>query len=73
MDEDGELIWRIPGPIPAVCPFCEKPDDGTIEIYPQRTAYSEAYENVVTCCSACKKINDEFWDEQWDEYYRGLL
>lgn len=39
---DDDLIWRIPGPIPAVCPFCEKPNDGTVELFESLVVSAEA-------------------------------
>lgn len=29
--------------------------------------------NYVTLCPPCKQENDDYWEERWEEYYRGLL
>jgi hypothetical protein len=40
--------------------------------YHQRTCYTNAADNIVTLCPACKEENDEYWDERWSEiYYHG--
>lgn len=64
---------RVPGPIPATCPQCGKPDDGTVRIWWQNTAYVEEIFNYLTCCETCLEENNANWQELWDEYYSGLL
>lgn len=27
----------------------------------------------VVLCDGCGKDHDAYWDERWEEYYRGLL
>ena len=62
-----------PGPIPSFCPQCRKPNDGSVEIRIQNTAYVEEIDNWATCCEDCQEENDDHWDEMWQEYYRSRL
>jgi len=39
----------------------------------QPTAYVEDKLNWVRLCPKCAKYNNEYWQEMWDEYYRGRL
>lgn len=39
----------------------------------QNTAYTDDNMNWVTMCDECAKFNDERWDEQWREYYAGVM
>jgi hypothetical protein len=41
--------------------------------YRQRTHYINEKDNWVTLCEDCKEANDEYWDQMWDEYYKGCL
>ncbi len=66
--------WLIfPGPVPAICPDCGKPDNGTIAIRRMNTAYTNDYDNSMTSCDACYEEQEEYWKERWEDYYRGLL
>jgi hypothetical protein len=38
----------------------------------QRTAYVNDESNFVMLCEEHHKENDEYWNEQWEEYYRDL-
>ena len=39
----------------------------------QNTAYVEDERNWVFMCDECAKINDEHWQELWDDYYRDCM
>lgn len=36
----------------------------------QRTNYHNS-DNMNTLCPSCQQAADEYWDELWEEYYRG--
>lgn len=44
-----------------------------VERYHQNTAYINEESNWITLCPPCRKENDEYWTERWDEYYGSLL
>ena len=53
------------------CERCGALDN--VVTYRQRTMYENGKDNMVTLCEPCRQENDEYWDEKWDEYYRGCL
>ena len=54
------------------CQFCEKVDIDVIR-YHQRTAYADEKMNWVNACSECKKVNDKYWNDMWNQYYSGCM
>ena len=59
------LGWRT-------CQRCGKLRRDVVR-YHQRTQYPEEGMNWVTLCPECRAENDAYWDERWDEYYRGCM
>lgn len=55
-----------------ICMHCGV-DNDTVVKYRQNTCYEDEESNFVTLCSICTKINDEYWEERWAEYYSMLL
>lgn len=41
--------------------------------YRQRTFYVDESDNWVTLCPKCRKENDAYWNERWDEYYADCM
>jgi len=39
----------------------------------QNTAYVDDKMNWIFLCNECAEINDEQWQERWDEYYAGCM
>lgn len=39
----------------------------------QNTAYEDDSMNYRVLCDACQEESDVYWQEMWDEYYRGCL
>lgn len=39
----------------------------------QLTAYIDDRKNFAVLCDECQKEEDEYWQERWNDYYRGLL
>lgn len=52
---------------------CERCGRLNAETYRQNTFYSDDKLNWVTLCEECRKDNDEYWKEQWEEYYSSVL
>lgn len=54
------------------CERCslDKPD---VHKRRQHTSYDDDELNFATLCDICQKEQDEYWQERWDEYYRGCL
>jgi len=38
----------------------------------QRTAYVNS-DNTATLCPKCQNETDEYWTDQWNDYYSGLM
>lgn len=54
------------------CQNCRETKTVTIE--PSRTACANEAENVPSVlCEPCAIEYHEYWDDRWDEYYRGLM
>jgi len=59
-----------------VAPFChgaEGPCFHKGKKRRQNTAYVNDTMNWVFYCDNCAAINDERWQERWDEYYSGCM
>jgi len=57
-------------------PFCHGADGPCFHKGKRRhqyTAYVNDEMNWVFLCNECAHINDERWQERWDEYYAGLM
>jgi len=54
------------------CPRCGLYTDSVIRRH-RHTAYVEDEMNYVTCCWECFDIEEDYWDEQWNDYYGGLM
>jgi Zn finger protein HypA/HybF involved in hydrogenase expression len=52
------------------CERCETSKD--VVRYHQRTQYVEEESNWVTFCPACRKDNDDYWDDMWIDYYSTI-
>jgi len=39
----------------------------------QNTQYVKDESNYVFLCDECMEINNEHWQERWDEYYSGCI
>ncbi len=62
---DGEIISA---PIKLCC-NCRNPG----EYQRQNSSYNNDGLNWLVICERCRPMNDEFWKEQWDDYYRGRM
>ena len=51
------------------CPCCEKPNDGTVALRRENTAYCEDINNWLISCRDCFDERDEYWNERWEDYY----
>jgi len=38
-----------------------------------RTAHADDAQNFEVPCLDCYEEHDDYWNERWDEYYRGCL
>ncbi len=55
-----------------LCARCGRNMKSTIT-YRQNTHYPEESANYVTLCRTCKKYNDQYWKEMWQEYWSSVL
>ena len=39
----------------------------------QMTQYHDDEDNYAILCDACQSEANEYWQELWDEYYRGCM
>lgn len=39
----------------------------------QRTAYVDDKSNWVFLCDDCMSVNDTYWTDMWNDYYRSVL
>ena len=51
------------------CPCCERPNDGTVAIRRENTAYNNNVNNWLISCRDCFDERDKYWAEAWDDYY----
>jgi hypothetical protein len=54
------------------CPYCERPNDGTVAIRRENTAYCDDVNNWLISCRECFDYRDECWAEQWEDYSMAL-
>jgi hypothetical protein len=54
-----------------VCNFCGTTSE--VINYHQRTFYVNDSDNWVNACPDCKMMNDDYWDDMWNEYYSGCM
>lgn len=57
-------------PVKGKCQGCGKEDE-TVVRRRQSTAYAKDEMNWATLCPECHEINDEYWKDMWNDYYRG--
>lgn len=50
------------------CNCCKEVSEEVIA-YHQHTMYEDTESNYVELCYACKKDDDQYWEERWEEYY----
>lgn len=66
------MDWKFVRKILGYCPQCKR-----WFVYPKRrrmdTAYVDEESNYCYVCAACYVSIQEYWDEQWRNYYSGLL
>jgi len=55
------------------CPCCERPNDGTVAIRRENTAYCNDVDNWLISCRDCFDYRDEQWKEQWEDYYSMVM
>ena len=55
------------------CPCCECPNDGTVAIRRENTAYCDDVNNWLISCRNCFDERDEYWAEQWADYYSMVM
>lgn len=53
--------------------WCEKCVEKPGTYRAQMTAYTEDHLNYGTFCEQCQKEVDEYWQERWDEYWKGCM
>ena len=58
---------------PARLLSCQKCGDIKAEKRRQLTAYANDKLNFAVLCDECQGETNEYWQEQWDDYYGGLL
>lgn len=51
------------------CLCCERPNDGTISIRRENSAYCDEVDNWLISCRDCFDKRDEYWAEAWEDYY----
>jgi len=55
------------------CLYCERPNDGTVAIRRENTAYCDDVNNWLISCRDCFDYRDERWAEQWEDYYSMVM
>jgi hypothetical protein len=55
------------------CPCCGRPNDGTVAIRRENTAYCDDVNNWLISCRTCFDERAEHWAEQWEDYYSMAL
>ena len=55
------------------CPCCEEPNDGTIAIRRENTAYCDDVNNWLISCRVCFDERDEHWTDAWEDYYGMVM
>lgn len=49
---------------------CQACGANDAERYRQNTLFTDEEKNWVKLCPDCRKENDAYWKERWDDYYR---
>lgn len=75
---DFDAIHSNMGELGLRCQSCDTPLN--VSRRRQNTQYvfegeegSSEDPNYVTLCNDCHVINDDYWEDMWQEYYRGCL
>ena len=62
--------WQV---ITGYCPWCERYFRHRVITTRRNTAYVDVASNWMTGCKECRKEDDEYFAELWNDYYSGLL
>jgi len=55
------------------CPCCERPNDGTVAVRRENTAYRDDVNNWLISCRGCFDERDEYWEEAWEDYHSMVM
>jgi len=55
-----------------VCQHCQNKRK-SVRKTRQNTKYVNEESNFVTLCYTCRKENDDYWEDMWNDYYSGCM
>ena len=54
------------------CPCCERYFRWPVTTKRRNTQYVEESANYLTACKECHKLDDEYFDDLWNQYYSSI-